>query len=298
MYPNGQGSWARPGRGRRCARASPSRLLLRAPGSRYVLASRLGLRTCLAAWAYPLQFTLLAHGSGFPLTTIKWIHWLQLKEFFFLQCKIYEFICKIYEFIYWARGAPQQLAATSMVPHGAILWSDLSWSRADLCTNSYVNSTRFSLLAMKLLCTHYISNVGIKTGLNSFWNFPYVTTFSLRSISVFYLWKTEWFWKELSPSETVIFGPCNFGKRSFSEILDQFNFRKNVVWRKFLDSLLFHLLSKNTWPSTILERMKLHNFFWKAYYLIYLVQTPSRQIRTRTILERIDSEFNSYVKNS
>ncbi len=32
-----------------------------------------------------------------------------------------------------------------------------------------------------------MSNIGIKTGLNSFRNFPYVTTFSLRSISVFYL---------------------------------------------------------------------------------------------------------------
>ncbi len=62
--------------------------------------------------------------------------------------------------------------------------SDLSWSRADLCPNSYVISTRFSLLSSLPSCTHYISNVGIKTGLNSFRNFPYVATFSLRSISV------------------------------------------------------------------------------------------------------------------
>ncbi len=106
------------------------------------------------------------------------------------------------------------------------------------------------------LCMRYISYVGIKTGLNSFQNFPYVITFSLRSISVFYLWKTEWFRKELSPSETVTFGQHDFGKRSFSEILDQCNFGKNGVWRKILDSLLFHLLSKNTWTSAILERIE------------------------------------------
>ncbi len=176
--------------------------------------------------------------------------------------------------------------------------SDLSWSQADLCTNSYVNSTHFSLLAMKPLCTRYISYVGIRTGLNSFQNFPYVTTFLLRSISVFYLWKIEWFRKELSPVETVIFRPRNFGKRSFSEILEQCNFGKNGVWRIFLDSLLSHLLSKNTWTSAILERMESYKFFWKAYYLIYLVQTPSWRIWNRTISETIDSKFNSYVRNS
>jgi hypothetical protein len=144
-------------------------------------------------------------------------------------------------------------------------------------------------------CTHYISNIGIKTGLNSFQNFPYVTTFLLRSISVFYLWKTERFQKELSPSETVIFGPCDFGKRSFSKILDQCNLVKNGVWQNFLDSLL---LSKDTWTSVVLERIESYHFFWKAYYLIYLVQTPSWWIRTRKILERFDSGFNSYIRNS
>ncbi len=66
-------------------------------------------------------------------------------------------------------------------------WSDMSWSRENLCANSYVISTRFSLLSKLPSCTRNISNVGIKTGLNSFRNFPYVTTFLLRSISVFYL---------------------------------------------------------------------------------------------------------------
>jgi hypothetical protein len=33
----------------------------------------------------------------------------------------------------------------------------------------------------------------------------------------------------LSPSETAIFRPRNFGKRSFSEILDQCDFGKNGV---------------------------------------------------------------------
>jgi len=51
VYPNGRGSRARPGRGRGCARASPSR------------------------------FALRAHGSGFALTTIKWIHLFCTDEF-------------------------------------------------------------------------------------------------------------------------------------------------------------------------------------------------------------------------
>jgi hypothetical protein len=174
----------------------------------------------------------------------------------------------------------------------------LSWSRADLWFNSYLISTRFSLLSKLPLCMRYISNVGIKTGLNSIRNFLYFTTFSLRSISVFYWLKTEWFRKELSPSETVIFGPRDFGKRSFSEILDQCDFGKNAVWRKFSDSLLSHLISKNTWTSAISERMESYENFRKAYYFIYLIQTPSRRIQTRTISERIDSEFNSYIWKS
>ncbi len=42
-----------------------------------------------------------------------------------------------------------------------VFWSDLSWSRADLWANSYVISTRFSLLSRFTLCTHYISYIGI-----------------------------------------------------------------------------------------------------------------------------------------
>ncbi len=53
MYPNGQGSWAWPGQGRRCA------------------------------WALPLQFALLTHSSGSALTTINWIHLFQLNEFIY-----------------------------------------------------------------------------------------------------------------------------------------------------------------------------------------------------------------------
>ncbi len=66
MYPNGQGSWARTGRGRRCAQASPSWLALHAR---------------IAAWALPSWFALLAHCSGFALTTIEWIQLLQSNKF-------------------------------------------------------------------------------------------------------------------------------------------------------------------------------------------------------------------------
>ncbi len=136
------------------------------------------------------------------------------------------------------------------------IWAD----RKQSCTNSYVISTRFSLLSTMPLCTHYISNKGIKTGLNSFQDFPYVTTFLLRSISVFYLWKTERFWKELSLSETVIFGPRNFGKRSFSEILDQCNFGKNGVWRFIL---IAYYLVKTLGPARFRKEWSLTKFFGK-----------------------------------
>ncbi len=64
-----------------------------------------GLRYTLVAWALPLQFMLCACGLDFALTTIKWIHVLQFKEFisFALQ-KIYEFNNStnsyLHEFIY------------------------------------------------------------------------------------------------------------------------------------------------------------------------------------------------------
>ena len=96
----------------------------------------------------------------------------------------------------------------------------------------------------------------------------------------FLLMKNRAFRKELSPSETHIFRPCDFGKRSFSEILDQCNFGKNGVWQKNSDSLPPHLLSKNTWTSAISEK------------------TTYRRIRTRKILERFDFEFNSYFRKS
>ncbi len=41
------------------------------------------LHYALAAQALPSRFALLAHGSGFSLTTIKWIHLLQLNEFIY-----------------------------------------------------------------------------------------------------------------------------------------------------------------------------------------------------------------------
>ncbi len=41
------------------------------------------------------------------------------------------------------------------------IWSDLSWSWADLSAYSYVISTHFSLLSTMPLCTRYVSYVGI-----------------------------------------------------------------------------------------------------------------------------------------
>jgi len=47
------------------------------------------------------------------------------------------------------------------------------------------------------------------------------TTTTTTHFKSFHLLETEHFRKELSPSETHFFRPRDFGKRSFSEILDQ-----------------------------------------------------------------------------
>ncbi len=69
-------------------------------------------------------------------------------------------MCVSLDGIMGPRGAP----TTCHNQHGASrsysFWSDLSWSRADLCSNSYVISTRFSLLSTLPSCTRYISYVG------------------------------------------------------------------------------------------------------------------------------------------
>ncbi len=143
------------------------------------------------------------------------------------------------------KGCPNNLPQPAWRLPELFFWSDLSWLRADLCTNSYVISTHFSLLGMLPLCMRYISNVGIKTGLNSFWNFPYVTTFSLRSISVF-----------------------TYEKKS--------DFGKNWVRQKqlFLDRAISERdPSQKYWTSAISERMESEENFRTAYYLIYLVKT-------------------------
>ncbi len=59
------------------------------------------------------------------------------------------------------KGRPNNLPQPSWCLPELFFWSDLSWSRADLCSNSYVISTHFCLLSTMPLCTRYISNIGI-----------------------------------------------------------------------------------------------------------------------------------------
>ncbi len=76
MLPNGQGSQARPGRGRRCAQASPSQLALHPRGLGFVLTARaiplrlalcpLGLGFAHAACATRSQLGLCPHGLALP----------------------------------------------------------------------------------------------------------------------------------------------------------------------------------------------------------------------------------------
>jgi hypothetical protein len=162
---------------------------------------------------------------------------------FWKKMESYNFFWKAYYLIFLVQTPswrPNNLPQPAWRLRELLFWSDLSWLRADLCLNSYVISTHFSLLSTMPSCTHYISNIGTKTGLNSFWDFPYVTTFLLRSISVFYLWKTERFRKELSPPETVIFD----------------------------HAILERDPSQKYWTTAISERMESDEIFWIAYYFV------------------------------
>ncbi len=106
-------------------------------------------------------------------------------------------------------------------------------------------SMRFSLLSSPPLCTHYISYVGIKTGLNSFQKFPFVTL-SLWDLFQFFTYEK------------------------------QSDFWKNWVRQKELFSdraILERDPSQKYWTSVISERMESEDFFGVAYYLIYLVKT-------------------------
>jgi hypothetical protein len=63
---------------------------------------------------------------------------------------------------YGPEGRPNNLPQPAWRLAKLFFWLDMSWSRADLCANSYVISTRFSLLSKLPLCMHYISYVGIE----------------------------------------------------------------------------------------------------------------------------------------
>ncbi len=60
------------------------------------------------------------------------------------------------------KGRPNNLPQPAWCLAELFFWSDLSWSRADLCANSYVISTRFSLFGGDTMCTRYISYIGIE----------------------------------------------------------------------------------------------------------------------------------------
>ena len=60
------------------------------------------------------------------------------------------------------KGCPNNLPQLAWRLAELFFQSDMSWSQADLCANSYVISTRFSLLSKLPSCTCYISIVGIE----------------------------------------------------------------------------------------------------------------------------------------
>jgi hypothetical protein len=59
-------------------------------------------------------------------------------------------------------GHPNNLPQPAWRLAELFFWSDMSRSRADLCANSYVISTCFSLLSKLPSCTRYISYVRIE----------------------------------------------------------------------------------------------------------------------------------------
>ncbi len=59
-------------------------------------------------------------------------------------------------------GRPNNLPQPAWQLAELFFWSDLSWLQADLCADSYVTSTHFSLLGMATLRMRYISYVGIE----------------------------------------------------------------------------------------------------------------------------------------
>ncbi len=60
------------------------------------------------------------------------------------------------------KGHPNNLPQPAWRLAELFFWSYLSWSRADLCANFYVISTRLSLFGGDATCTRYISYVGIE----------------------------------------------------------------------------------------------------------------------------------------
>ncbi len=80
-------------------------------------------------------------------------------------------IWKAYYLIYLVQTpswCPNNLPQPAWCLKELFFLSDLSWLQADLCSNFYVISTSFSILSTMPLCTRYISNIGIKTGLKRF----------------------------------------------------------------------------------------------------------------------------------
>ncbi len=58
------------------------------------------------------------------------------------------------------KGRPKNLQSAWRLAE-LFFWSDLSWSQANLCSNSYEISTHFSLLSTMPSCTCYIYYIGI-----------------------------------------------------------------------------------------------------------------------------------------
>jgi hypothetical protein len=86
------------------------------------------------------------------------------------QCTSVQILVKIFgrrsiNLVEWTPSGPE--GHPNNLPYPAwrlaelFFWSDLSWSLADLCANSYVISMCSSLLSTLPSCTCYISYVGI-----------------------------------------------------------------------------------------------------------------------------------------
>ncbi len=139
-----------------------------------------------------------------------------------------------------SEGRPNNLPQPAWRLAELFFWSDLSLSRADLCANSYGNSTRFSLFGhADIVPPVYIQHRNINR-----------TQFFLR-LSLSNNLLAEIYFSFLLMKNRAILERIESVRNSY--------FWTARFWREIL---------LRNWTIAILERIESDEFFWLAYYLV------------------------------